>query len=360
MRINKLDLIDFRNLERQSINPDPGINVIYGENGQGKTNLLEAIGLFNGMRSFRGARTAQLVRIGAEFSRLDMDFFSEERDQTARLIITADGKEASINSVKQPAASALMGKFCTVIFSPDRMSLISGGAGERRRFLDAAISQSAPRFAALVVEFNRVLAQRNKLLKETGANPYAAETLGVWDSALSRLGGAVAQRRAQFVLELSPAAEKIYEGISSGREPMELSYKCSFSSGGDYCGDYMQCLEESRQSDIKAGFTQHGPQRDDLDILIDGRAARAFGSQGQKRSAVLSLKLAEAGLLSELIGEQPVALLDDVMSELDAGRQEYLLNKLSGWQVFITCCDPGPLRLMDKGAVFEICGGKIK
>ena len=362
MTVKRIALFAFRNIEAQELCACDGINIISGENGQGKTNILEAIGLFTGTRSFRGARNNQMIRHGKEFSRLKMDFYAQGRDQTARMTVTKDSRDTTINDVKQAAASSLIGRFCAVVFSPDKMMLVSGSASERRKFLDAAISQAFPQFASLLVKYNTALAQRNALLKKYEMNQSARATIDVWDTQISVLGSQIVKKRLAFIKNLSPSAERFYEGISSGREPLSLEYDCSFSSDlgcDDLEAKYLQCLRDSISSDVRAGFTQHGPHRDDLLILLGGNQARIYGSQGQKRSAVLALKLAEADQLAVLTGEQPVALLDDVMSELDQLRQDYLLNRLEGWQVFITCCDPGSLCLLDKGSIFDVCGGVI-
>lgn len=363
VKIIKFEANDFRNLSPVEIEPCEGINVIYGDNGQGKTNLLEAIGLFSGVRSFRGARNNQMIAYGKDFSRLKMAFNSEHRDQAAAMTVTSEAREVTINGVRQQQASSLIGKFCTVVFSPDRMTLVTGSASERRKFIDAAISQSSPRFASTLYKFNQILAQRNSLLKELYNKPSLASTLDVWDISLASYGAAIACRRAAFINELSDIAARVYEGISSGRELLSLKYNCSASKDLSEMAiiekNYLNVLTESRQSDIRLGYTFHGPQRDDMEIELSGRDIRNFGSQGQKRSAVLALKLSEAELLARLIGEQPVALLDDVMSELDASRQDYLLNRLDGWQVFITCCDPGPLRLLNRGSIYHMENGIV-
>lgn len=360
----------FRNLKETHILPDAGINVIYGNNGHGKTNLLEGIGLFNGMRSFRGAKNGQMICRGEEFSRLEMSFNASGREQSAAMTITEQARELTLNGVKKEAASAMIGEFCTVVFSPDRMSLVSGGAVERRRFIDAAIGQIYPRYTTVLYKFNQILQQRNSLLKDIAAKPSLRETIDVWNMSLASYGAAVICKRAAFVEQLSKAAAAAYAGISDGREVLTLRYEDSFAKLLPETGingaqeavaeSYRKQLEESLEGDIRLGFTFCGPQRDDLGIALDGGDARIYGSQGQKRSAVLALKLAEAAILADVIDERPVALLDDVMSELDAARQDYLLNRLSGWQVFITCCDPGPLRLLGQGKVFRVEDGKVE
>lgn len=357
------------------ISPCPGVNVIYGDNGHGKTNLLEGISLFSGMRSFRGARNGQMIMDGQKFSRLEAGFFSENRDQQAAMVITDGARELTLNGVKKEAASVMIGRFCTVVFSPDRMLLITGGAAERRRFIDAAMSQILPGYTSTLYKFNQILQQRNTLLKDMQQSSSLRSTLEVWDMSLASYGAAVVCRRHNLVRQLAPAAAEIYAEMSSGRECLELKYDCSlartlpdeiltgqrFSEAvGQITQIYLDQLTESIQSDSRLGYTFHGPQRDDLTLLINGRDARTYGSQGQKRSSVLSLKLAEASLLAELLDERPVALLDDVMSELDASRQDFLLNRLKGWQVFITCCDPGPLRLLDSGSIFRVENGVVE
>ncbi len=365
----------FRNLEQVRLTPGPDVNVIYGDNGHGKTNLLEGISLFSGMRSFRGARNSQMIKDGDKFSRLELSFHAEGRDQQAAMVITDAARELTLNGVKKEAASAMLGRFCTVVFSPDRMLLITGGAAERRRFADAAISQIMPGYTSTLYKFNQILQQRNTLLKDITANPSLRSTLEIWDSSLASYGAAVMCRRHNLVRQLAPVAAEIYERMSSGREQLELRYDCPFEKhlpgdvvGGADFGEwigkisalYEKQLSETVSGDMRLGYTFHGPQRDDLTLLINGRDVRTYGSQGQKRSSVLALKLAEAALLAQQSDDKPVALLDDVMSELDASRQEFLLNRLDGWQVFITCCDPAPLRLMDRGSVFHVENGSVE
>ena len=338
--------------------------MICGDNGQGKTNLLEGIALFSGLRSFRGAHNRQMICRDQEYARLEADFFAEKRSQTASLALSADKKELTLNGVKQAAASAMIGRFCCVVFSPDRMSLISGGAVERRRFLDAAISQCLPRFVSVLYSYNQTLGHRNALLKSICSGSASEADLGLWDIYASGYAADIALKRNEYCARLSKAAGIIYDGISSGRERLELEYSCSYMKQGDSREDiirrFTDMLTESRARDILLGYTQKGPQRDDIIIKLSGADIRPYGSRGQKRSAVLALKLAEAELLSEQLEEKPIALLDDVMSELDKYRQSYLLNRLDDWQVYITCCDPGPLELLDKGRIFFVSGGRIE
>lgn len=352
---------NYRNLSSGEINFCNGVNVISGENGQGKTNLLEAVWLFTGVRSFRGAKNAELIKRGEKFSRLNFNFFAEKREQSANLVIT-DKKQAVLNGVKLAAASGYIGKFCAVVFSPDHMGMIKGGSAERRKFLDAAISQQYPIYPRLLVEYNRILAQRNAFLKKYDNSTGFGDMLEIWDENLSRTGAKISCKRAEYVARLCGKTEEIFDGISSGREKITLRYICNFlnSESVEQTADNLKSqLRDHRVSDIAQGCTNYGPHRDDLGIAVNDMAARSYASQGQKRSCVLALKLAEASLLEESSGERPVAILDDVMSELDGLRQDYLMNHMEGWQVFISCCDPNTVKGLDCGKIITVKGGEF-
>lgn len=352
---------NYRNLTSSEIEFCNGVNVISGDNGQGKTNLLESIWLFTGVRSFRGAKNAELIAKGEKFSRLNFNFFAENREQSANLIIT-DKKQASLNGVKLAAASGYIGKFCAVVFSPDHMGLIKGGSAERRKFIDAAISQQYPAYPRLLVEYNRILAQRNAFLKKSNNTAGFEDMLEIWDENLSKTGAKISCKRAEYVSRLCGKTEEIFDGISSGREKITIRYICNYltpESVEDTASALKSQLELHRVSDLMQGCTNYGPHRDDLGITVNDMSARSYASQGQKRSCVLALKLAEASLLEESIGEKPIALLDDVMSELDSLRQDYLLNHMEGWQVFISCCDPNAVKGLDRGRIISVKGGKF-
>lgn len=370
MHITRLTTENFRNLRNAEVFPCQGVNVIYGGNAQGKTNLLEALWLFTGGHSFRGAKDSELPRLSpsgeanAPRASLALDFFSEGRPQSAVLNIENGRRNSVINGVKKKTGSALVGKLRGVIFSPEHLLLIKEGPARRRNFIDGALCQLKPGYAGLLSVFQRALLQRNALLKDLVRFPELADTLGVWDARFAKLGGEVMAERSAYVRRLAPKVQEIYGGISKGREGLAVSYSPSVKGG---CTDRQQAeqvllqeLARTQRSDIRAGFTTVGPHRDDLDITLDGVSARSFGSQGQQRSAVLSLKLAEAEALSQLTGETPVVLLDDVMSELDQSRQDYLLNHLHGRQVFITCCSPETVSLMETGRRFRVESGAIE
>lgn len=368
MYVIRFALRDFRNFAEEEIFPCEEVNVIYGSNAQGKTNLLEGIWLFTGGHSFRGAKDTELPRIDPETGKnlpgtaLAMDFFSGEREQSAQLRIDSGRRSTDINGVKKDTGTALVGKVRAVIFSPEHMLLIKEGPARRRNYMDAALCQLKPAYASSLTVYRRALMQRNALLKDIAKSPQLTETLTAWDSRLAKLGAEVVLERGRFLESVAPRISEIYRGISRGREDLTVRYCPSVKSGGtreELEQEFLQEFSRTLSSDMRMGFTSAGPHRDDLEIEINGVSARAYGSQGQQRSAVLAMKLAEAQILSELTGETPIVLLDDVMSELDRERQEYLLNNLRDQQVFITCCDPEAVELMESGMRFRVEGGAV-
>ncbi len=370
MVVTRLGCQNFRNLRDGELFPCPGVNVIYGGNAQGKTNLLEGLWLFTGGHSFRGAKDVELPRLdtatgeNAPTAALALDFFSEGREQKALLQFENGRRSSVINGVKKKTGSALVGKVCAVIFSPEHLLLVKEGPARRRGFLDGALCQIRPSYAGMLHVYQRALSQRNALLKDIGRFPELRDTLEVWDARLIQLGAAVMEERLRYVEKIAPQAQEIYRGISRGKEELSLSYAPSprlseGSSQQDWIELFKTELRRTEASDVRSGFTSVGPHRDDLEITLGGLSARMYGSQGQQRSAVLALKLAEAQALSQLTGETPIVLLDDVMSELDQSRQDYLLNHLHGRQVFITCCSPETVSLQETGMRFRVEAGEV-
>lgn len=368
MHVNRIASRNYRNLAEGELFPCEGVNVIYGGNAQGKTNLLESLWLFTGGHSFRGSKDSELPRLdpatgkNTESAQLAMDFFSEERDQQAQLHIQAGRRTSVINGVKKKTGSALIGKVRAVIFSPEHLLLIKEGPARRRGFLDGALCQIRPGFAVLLNSYRRTLLQRNALLKDMFHAPELLDTMEIWDRRLAKLGAQVMEERRKYAESIAPDIMDIYGGIARGKEQIEISYAPSVK-----CGEtleeteeaFLQELERTAGTDRRSGFTSVGPHRDDLYIAIDRTAAKAYGSQGQQRSAVLAMKLAEAQAQARFSGESPIVLLDDVMSELDRNRQDYLLNHLHGRQVFITCCSPETVNLMETGRRFRVEAGNV-
>ncbi|MDD2955531.1 MAG: DNA replication/repair protein RecF [Oscillospiraceae bacterium] len=364
MNITKIELTAFRNLSQLSMEPCSTVNIIYGDNAQGKTNLMEALWLLSGARSFRGARDADLVSFGQENARVCAQFYKGQREQEAEIRFGGK-KSAWLNGIQLDSAAKLAGGFCAVVFSPSHLGLIKDGPGERRKFLDTSICQLTPRYIDTLASFSRVLQQRNSLLKDISYSSFLLDTLDIWDEKLASLSAAVSWARERYARRLAEAAAGIYSGISMEKESFTASYARSGMGPGPWEGPeqlreaYREAIAASRGEDLRSGATGVGPHRDDLEILLDGKSARSFGSQGQQRSSVLALKLGEARCMREILGEEPVILLDDVMSELDGGRREYLLNHLAGSQIFITCCDRGYFSSLTQGKSFHMQGGEV-
>lgn len=363
MNIERIELSCFRNIRELSIEPDKGVNIIYGDNGQGKTNLIESVWLLSGARSFRGSRDSELICFGESGACVRAFFYKDGRQQQAEIRYGAK-KSAFLNEILLESAAKLAGVFCAVVFSPSHLGLVKGGPEERRKFLDTSICQITPRYIDILAAFSRVLQQRNTLLKDISYSSCLLDTLDIWDEKFCSLAAAVSWARKRYTLRLAQAAGNIYEGISMNRERFDAVYRGSGLEQEDFKDQeelkqaYRQAISQARGEDIRFGVTTVGPHRDDLEIFLDGKSARSFGSQGQQRSSVLSLKLGEAQCMRDILGEQPVILLDDVMSELDGGRREYLLNHLAGSQIFITCCDQNYFLSLTGGKRFYMQGGR--
>lgn len=355
MKIDRIQITDFRNIAQLDLKFCENANMIYGDNGHGKTNLIEAIWLFTGAKSFRGARDAQLVRFDCPRAKLQIDFFAAQREQNAQIVIESK-RSALLNEIPLSSPTGLAGSLCAVVFSPTHLSLLKNGPQEKRKFLDTAICQIKPRFIHLLAQYTRVLDQRNRLLKDLmyDKTGMLADTLEIWDERLASLAAVIIKTRASFLQKLLPEAQKTYAGISKGREELSFSYvstlACDWSAPtAEMEKVLLDGLRACRNEDIKMRMTGAGPHRDDVEISLDGASARVYGSQGQQRSCVLALKLAECELIRETMGEYPVVLLDDVMSELDVSRREYLLNHLSGRQLIMTCCDKAYFKTLGRG-----------
>lgn len=355
MTVEKLKVRGFRNLEDMTYEPDAGINIIYGENAQGKTNLLESIWLYSGLKSFRHAKDRELIGFGREFARTEMVFDSSFRKNTASITVK-EKRTAVLNGVELKSCSSLIGKFSAVVFSPSFLSIVQSGPDERRKFLDCAVCQLNPSYASLLTEYSKIIKQRNSILKDVSYNSALLDFLDTLDEKAAVTGEKITEIRKSYLEELRPVVTGIYSGLSSGREEISFDYIKKYDGGE---APLAEILKNSRKEDIINRTTSAGPHRDDIDIKINGIQAKAYGSQGQQRSCALSLKLGEAALLKEKTGETPVALLDDVMSELDTLRQDYILNHINDRQVFITCCEPSSVLRMCSGKTVSIAGGKI-
>lgn len=353
MLIKKVSASGFRNLFPFKIEPDGKMNVICGENAQGKTNLLESLWLFTGAKSFRTNKDSELCSFDIKKSRINMVYDSLNGENEA-VIDIENRRKAILNDKKLSSASLLAGSFCAIVFSPDDLSLVSGSPEKRRKFLDIAISQIYPKYLETLKRYTRALSQRNYLLKEIKNSRGDISLLKPFEKELALSGSSIILYRKRYLEIAEEFITEIYKGISSFKESFRIEYipVCAPE-------ELEKRLEQTRNDDLLLGFTSIGPHRDDLDFLIDELSVRNYGSQGQKRSVALALKLSEAEVLNKITGEYPVALLDDVMSELDPARQNYVLNHIKKMQVFLTCCDPANINNLSQGTVYKIESGKI-
>lgn len=370
MKINSIHFENFRNLAHAELQPCEGVNILYGDNAQGKTNIVEGIWLMSGERSFRFGRESDLPRLGMDrdtqpsYIRCVVDTEGRAQEIDYRL---SPKKQILVNGIALPSQNALAGKLHCVVFSPVHLALIKDGPQRRREFIDTTICQLKPRFTKVLADYSRALTQRSSLLREIPRNPYLRDTLDVWDSHIVRLGRVIIATRHSYTKQLAAHAAQFHSGISHGEEQLTVRYQCvgmeippDAREDLDALGQLLeQRLLQGREEDIRTGSTGVGPHRDDIEIEIDGVSARSFGSQGQQRSAVLALKLAECEMMAQTGGEQPIVLLDDVMSELDIHRRAYLLGRMEGRQIFITGCDCSLLAEKTGGRSFYIAGGTI-
>ena len=336
VRIDKLRLTQYRNYTSLDMRPGPGINAILGDNAQGKTNAAEAIFLCAFGRSHRTAKDSELIMHGCAGGYVGVDLTNNTGSHLIELKLR-DGERKKIYIDRQQASKTgeLMGHLNVVMFAPEDLAIVKEGPSERRRFMDMEISQTHPAYYYRLQRYNAALKQRNALLKEQ-IQP-SAEMLDVWDQQLAALGEDIMIDRYDFIDGLSTIAYDLHRSISGGRESLEIAYEPSLKAEGDFYGEMMDALKRSVQEDLRRGFTTVGPHRDDIAISLSGVDLRAFGSQGQKRTAALSLKLSELTFLRELKDEPPVLILDDVLSELDDSRQRLLLESMQQCQCFLTC-----------------------
>lgn len=366
MKVISLSLENFRNITELELCAHPKMNILYGDNAQGKTNIIESIWLFTGQKSFQGATDRKMILNTENYSNLKLNFEDEQREQQIKLRLEEKKRTISVNSVPIKTNTELSGKFLAVIFSPIHLEIAAEGPGVRRRFLDDAISQMNSKYADYLKQYEKILEQRNSLLKDINKFPSLEMTLDVWDLQLSKIGTILTIYRNDYIKYLKEYGRDIYNGFS--KEKMEMYYQSTIFQDVENIDKYTDSnvniyyekLKDAREKDLILKYTSVGIHRDDLIIEIDDMPVREFGSQGQKRSIVLTLKLAEAKILKQITGESPVVLFDDVLSELDENRQAYLLNNLEDFQVFITCCDPANTTRHKEGKVFHIKNGQIK
>ena len=366
MRLNSLKLYNFRNYEALDISFDPGVNLIVGNNAQGKTNLLEAIAYAGSGKSFRAQKTSEMIRFGADFAEIGADVCAQERCQTLRWVLFNGSRPRQIwrNGAKKKSAGDLSGVLPTVLFCPEDLMVLKAGAAQRRRLGDRALCQLRPNYDAALTEYNRILEQKNRILKDRFSNPAIAAILPEYNLRLCQVGALLISYRARFYEGLGKAASVYHGQFSGGAEEFSLRYKTVSTVGDPFAPvpklteNLQEHLERHYRAELESGQCLTGPHKDDFDVFLSGIDLKSYGSQGQTRTAAISLKLAQRELMGREWGEEPVLLLDDVLSELDQGRQDFVLNQIVSGQVFITCCEPG--RFTKLGRTIEIEKGKVK
>lgn len=327
MYINKLELNNFRNYDKQEIEFSKNINIFYGNNAQGKTNILESISMCGLGKSFRTNKEKELIKKEQDFLKIESYFQKKDREGKIKIEIS-DKKRAFLNDIKLKKLSELLGNINLVIFTPDDINLLKNGPSGRRKFLDMMISQLRPAYILNLNNYMKTLEQRNNFLKQKNRN---YEMLDIWDEKLSEYGEKIFLYRNEFIEKIKQKIQQIHSEIT--KEQIEIEY----NSDCENKNDYIKKLKQNREIDYIKGFSSSGIHRDDFQININGEPVNIYGSQGQNRTAVLSLKLAELNVIYEDIGEYPILLLDDFMSELDEKRISNFLNNIKNIQVIITC-----------------------
>ena len=333
MIIKSLELADFRNYENLEITFDKGTNILYGDNAQGKTNILEAIYVSATTKSHKGSKDKEIVNFDKEEAHIRTYLLKEDEEIRVDMHLRKNkSKGIAIDGQKIKKAADLMGLLNVVFFSPEDLSIIKNGPAERRRFADMELCQLDHFYLYNLNHYNKIINQRNKLLKDMYFHPELKETLNIWDSQLVSFGSKIIERRSQFVCQLCEIIYDIHKKLSGGNEELVIKYEPDVS-----IEDFEKMMRINQERDIKLKQTTIGPHRDDFSFIVNGIDIRKFGSQGQQRTAALSLKLSEIELVKKISKDTPVLLLDDVLSELDSNRQNYLLNSIGNIQTIITC-----------------------
>ncbi len=371
MFITHIKTDGFKNLKQVDIETDKKLNILCGKNAQGKTNLIEALWLCSGVRSFRSTKDKRMIGIDCDMMFIDVSFQDSVRQQDIHYAMMKSNlkeKNVTLNGVKLKAPSKLFGSLNCVVFTPEDLELSKGSPDNRRRFLDLSVAQIKNSYSPLIDKYETIIDQRNTLLKNIAYGRSDRAELDIWDIQLAKLGAYISVLRYNYTKKLNIFASRLYNEISDGNERLELFYSSTVYSNldgrTDYNGElyeeYYRVLQDNLEDDIRMGFTQRGIHRDDLGGKINGLFVRDFASQGQHRSIALVMKLAQAYILSEEIDDSPCILLDDVLSELDPSRQSFVVSKIHDMQVFITCCDRNFPFELNSGKLFIVENGRIR
>ncbi|MBB6674410.1 DNA replication/repair protein RecF [Cohnella nanjingensis] len=370
MQLKRLELHGYRNFSHLELATGAGVNILIGPNAQGKTNLLEAIHVLALTKSHRTSKDRELIGWNESAARLKAEVERRHGTAALELQLSAQGKKAKVNGLEQRKLSGFVGTLNVVLFAPEDLDIVKGAPGVRRRFMDMEIGQVHPGYLYDSHQYQKILQQRNNYLKATDVSRASAEMLEVWNEQLAQCGVKMMQRRQNFIYQLQRWAEKIHAGITNGTEQLTVEYKPSFG-GGDAAAlqdqssllqQFMLKLTQGKDQEFRRGTTLVGPHRDDLAFAINGKDVQTFGSQGQQRTAALSLKLAELELMREEIGEYPLLLLDDVLSELDQERQTQLIETFqSRVQTFITTTGLESVNMskLKDAAIYHVRNGSV-
>ncbi|MBQ8327895.1 MAG: DNA replication/repair protein RecF [Lachnospiraceae bacterium] len=357
MIIKSLELTNYRNYDSLNINFSEGTNILYGNNAQGKTNILESIFLCATTKSHKGSKDKEIIKFGHEESHIRA--YIEKNDIQQRIdmhLRSSKTKAIAIDEMKIKKAAELLGLLKVVFFSPEDLSIIKNGPAERRRFIDMELCQIDNFYLYNLNNYNKIVNQRNVLLKDLYMNPSLRDTINIWNSQLISYGSKVIERRKVFIDQLNEIIRDIHKTLSGGKEDITIVYEPN-TEIENFEAELIKCTEK----DIKLKQTTVGPHRDDISFMVDGIDIRKYGSQGQQRTAALSLKLSEIELIKKITKENPILLLDDVLSELDSNRQNYLLNYIGKMQTIVTCTglDEFINNRFEIDKVFKIEEGKI-
>ena len=334
MWIKKIKIKNFRNYEKEEINLEKNINIFYGQNAQGKTNIIESIFLCSLGKSFRAKKDNEMIKLNEQNAMVEIEYEKSDREGKIKIEI-GDKKNIYLNGIKIKKLSELLGNLNIVIFTPDDINILKGGPQNRRRFLDIMISQLRPNYMHILNLYIKTMEQRNNYLRQIKEEHKDENLLEIWDEKLAEYAIKIYEYRKEFIEKIIKKLDIIHKNITNGEEQIELEYitECNNKE------KYLQLLKERRKLDIIKGFTTKGVHRDDFMIYINKKDIKIFGSQGQNRTAMLSLKLAELQVIYDEIGEYPILLLDDFMSELDDKRRKNFLNNIKDIQVIITCTE---------------------
>ena len=337
MKIKKLTLHNFRNYADETVTFSDSLNILFGKNAQGKTNCAEAVFYLCTGTSLRIKHDKQLIKVGETSAKIGAEVENRYGKMTIEAVIYEDRRELYLNGTKISKSADLLGNLSSVFFSPGELRLIQDGPDERRRFMNMSISQTSPNYYTALLRYNKILEQRNTLLKNRDVS-LILDTLPVWDSELCKYAAVIVKKRMEFLDKLAPLAKDNHFFLTDGKEELIIKPERRYDGDETEIAKKLKTqLENSYEKDIRLGFTGVGPHRDDIDFFISGIEAKGYASQGQTRTVALAVKLAELDIFKELSGEYPVFILDDVMSELDLPRRKKLVQRISSVQTILTC-----------------------